>query len=178
MNKYFQQALFAVIISALSSLVYLQLSSKKVAYVDSAKLVNNYQSMIEARKIYQQKSSVWKANVDTLASEVQLTISNYEKESGTMTSKEKELSQELIRTRQRQFVEYQKAINEKAAQEDNQMTSHILEQVNSYIREYGDEHGYKIIFAATEYGNIAYAEEGIDITDKVLEGLNKGYAGQ
>jgi len=134
--------------------------------------------MIDARKAYQQKASVWKANVDTLANDVQQAIKDYEKESVSMTTKEKELSRELIRTKQKQLADYQKAIQNKAGQEDGQMTQQVLEEVNAYIEEYGKKHGYRIIFAATEYGNIAYAVDGLNITDEVLEGLNKRYTGQ
>src|SRR5688572_21510852 len=72
-----------------------------VVYVDSNKLINNYKGMQDARKVYQQKATSWKANVDTLAQEVQQQIMSYEKESGKMTAKERQLSQELIRTKQK-----------------------------------------------------------------------------
>jgi len=95
-----------------------------------------------------------------------------------MTKKEKELSQELIRTKQKQLMDYQRAMNEKAAQEDNTMTGQVLEQVNAYVKKYGEDKGYQIIMAATDYGNVAYADESLNVTDEVLEGLNKLYTGQ
>src|SRR5690349_7752668 len=81
-----------------------------IVYVDSNKLVNGYNGMIEARKAYQQKATVWKANIDTLANEVQQQIFKYEKEASKMTAKERALSQELIRTKQKQLAEYQQAL--------------------------------------------------------------------
>ena len=176
--KALQLALFTTLILGLGILYYLQFSSQRLVYVDSTRLVNNYQGMIEARKEFQQKANTWKANIDTLASEVQNSIKAYEKESISMTEKEKELSRELIRTKQKQLGEYQKAMNDKAGQEDAQMTTQVLEQVNSYIKKYGETRGYPIILAATQSGNIAYAEDGLDITDDVLEGLNNEYAGR
>lgn len=177
MRKRFQTAVIIVMAIALAVLYYFRFSSPQVVYVDSRRLINEYKGMIEAKKAYQQKSLLWKANIDTLATEVQESLKNYEKEIGKMTAREKQLSEELLRTKQQQLMDYQKAINEKAASEDSEMTARVLEQINVYIQNYGKEYGYKIIFAATQYGNIAYAEEGTDITDKVLEGLNKQYAG-
>ena len=69
-------------------------------------------------------------------------------------------------------------MNEKASQEDSEMTSQVIEQVNAYITKFGQDNGYQIIMAATEYGNVAYADESLDKTDKVLEGLNNSYNGQ
>ena len=86
---------------------YYIFKEQPIVYVDSNKLVNGFQGMVDARKVYQQKAMSWKANIDTLANEVQQQIFKYEKESSNMTVKERELSQELIRTKQKQLAEYQ-----------------------------------------------------------------------
>lgn len=152
--------------------------NKNIVYVDSAKLMNGYKGMQDARAAYQQKAGAWKANIDTLASEVQKQIFAYEKESPGMSPKERQLSQELIRTKQKQFADYQQAMNTQAQQEDAKMTGDVVTQVNAYLKKYGEAHGYKVILAATEYGNIAYADESLDITETILEGLNNEYAGK
>lgn len=159
-------------------LLYHFFAENKVAYVDSSRLINNYKGMTEARTAYQQKAQVWKANVDTLIHEVQLQIQKYEKESAKMTLRERELSKQLIQTKQQQAIDYQKATNEKATQEDNEMTRNVVDQINAYVKEYGKKHNCRIIFAATEYGNIAYASEDLDVTAEILEELNKRYTGK
>lgn len=151
---------------------------QKLVYVDSGKLVNEYKGMQDARAVYQKKAATWKANIDTLTSEVQQRIMNYEKESSKLTAKERQLSEELIRTKQKQLMEYQQAMNTQAKQEDSKMTGEVVQQINAYLKKYGEENGYKIVMAATEYGNIAYADEGLDITEDVLEGLNQEYSGK
>lgn len=157
---------------------FFSLSNTKLVYVDSNKLINGYQGMIDARAVYQKKASSWKANVDTLSSEVQRKIMDYEKESARMTAKEKQLSQELIKTKQKQLYDYQQAMSTQARQEDDKMTGEVITQINTYIKKYGESHNYKVILAATDYGNLAYADESLDITDEVLQGLNKEYKGQ
>lgn len=158
--------------------IYFFNHKQDIVYVDSVQLVNNYKGMQDARKAYQHKASTWKANIDTLANEVHRQIMNHEKETSKMTARERQLSQELIKTKQNQLVEYQRAMNTQAQQEDSKMTGEVVNQINAYLKKYGKAHGYKIVMAATEYGNIAYAEEGLDITKEVLEGLNKEYTGQ
>ncbi|HEY9008587.1 MAG TPA: OmpH family outer membrane protein, partial [Ohtaekwangia sp.] len=85
---------------------------------------------------------------------------------------------ELIRSKQKQFADYQQAMNTQAQQEDAKMTQEVVTQINAYLKKYGEANGYKIILAATQYGNLAYADEGLDITDEVLAGLNKEYSGK
>lgn len=172
-------AVSAVNLLGLIVVIVLQFQNgQQLVYVDSNKLISGYQGMVDARKVYQEKATSWKANIDTLTSEVQRQIMDYEKTSARMSVKEKQLSEELIRTKQKQLYEYQQAMNSQAQQEDSKMTGEVLTQINAYIKKLGESNGYKIILAATEYGNLAYADEALDITDIVLEGLNKEYSGK
>jgi outer membrane protein len=177
-----QRFLFGIGVLNLLAIITLSIivftNDQKVVYVDSSKLLNNYKGMQAARAAYQQKANAWKANIDTLANEIQQQIFTYEMESPKMTAKERQLSQELIRNKQKQFSDYQQAMNTQAQQEDSKMTSDVVTQINAYLKKYGESKGYKIILAATEYGNLAYADEGLDITDEVLEGLNREYSGK
>ena len=174
MNKNLSGVLTSLNFVGLLTLAFFHFSNQqKVAYIDSPKVINAYQGMVDARKVYQGKVAIWKANIDTLAKEIQKEIIKYEGESSKLTSKEKELTKQLIQTKQQQLAEYQKAINEKAGQEDAAATKKVIDEINAYIKKYGEEKNYTIVLAATEYGNIAYAKDYLDITDKVIEGLNK-----
>jgi len=154
---------------------YVFTNQQKLVYVNTGKLINEYKGMLDARDEYRKKATVWKANVDTLTSEVKRQIMRYEEDNATLSVKERKLTQDLIRTKQKQLNDYQQAINTQAQQEDEKMTSEVVRQINAYIKKYGEQGGYKIVIATTEYGNIAYADEGLDITADVLEGLNKEY---
>ncbi|HEY9004987.1 MAG TPA: OmpH family outer membrane protein, partial [Ohtaekwangia sp.] len=103
----FQRIILAIGIVNLLGIIVVSITifteNSKVVYVDSSKLLNQYKGMEAARAAYQQKAGAWKANIDTLANEVQQQIFKYEKESKSMTAKERQLSQELIRSKQKQF---------------------------------------------------------------------------
>lgn len=151
------------------------LKDDKIAYVDSARIFNEYKGSTEAKKAYQVKAKVWQANIDTLTSEVKNAIKQYEKSVATMTKKEQELSKQLIQTKQRQLADYQHGIEENAKQEDGKLTQSVVTQINAYLTKYGKEHNYKMIFIANQSGTIAYARQGLDISAEVIEGLNKDY---
>jgi len=158
--------------------IYLLKFKQQIVYVDSIQLVNGYKGMQSARNIFEQKSKLWKANVDTLTNEVKNQILNYEKENPKMTAREKKLSQDLIKAKQTQLVDYQRAISSQAQEQERKMMDDVVNQINAFLKKYGNEHGYTVILAATEYGNIAYADEGLNITKDVLEKLNNEYSGK
>lgn len=164
------------LILAGSAFFYSYKGRNKIGYVESSRVLTSYQGMIDASKAYQQKALIWKANIDTLSKELQTSINKYESEKKSLSTKEKALTEELLSNKQRQLIDYQRSIEEKAREEDQKMTQDVLAQVNSFLKQYAKGNGYDIVMGATESGNIVYTKEAYNITDEVLEGLNKEYS--
>jgi outer membrane protein len=150
-------------------------SSSKIAYVDSSKLLTGYKAMVEARAAFEKKQATWQSNIDTLTRDVQDAIKKYEKTAASGNETEKKLAKEIINGKQKQLYDYQAALRQNAGQEEQRLTQNVLATVNAYLLRYGKKQGYKLILIASN-GNIAYASPDMDITDKVVEDLNKEYA--
>ncbi|MEQ8627856.1 OmpH family outer membrane protein [Ekhidna sp.] len=169
--------LLAIVLIIQGVCLYTLFMDKKVVYVDTNVLLENYEGMKVARQEFQQKATQWQANLDTLRSELNREIQNYEAGKSGMSTKERELNEKLIGTKQQQLVDYQKGIQQKSQQEDYQMTEQILAEVNAFIESYGKKKGYTYILGANNSGNIVYAEDYLDITEELQEALNKNYQG-
>src|SRR5258705_2736292 len=96
-------------------------SGSTIAYVDSNKLLGGYNAMVQARTEFEKKEAAWKANIDSLTLDVQEAMKKYEKTAATGTDKEKQLSRELITTKQKQLYDYQNAIKQNASQEEQRV---------------------------------------------------------
>jgi outer membrane protein len=155
--------------------LFWQSQQRKIAYVDSVKLLDGYQAMAEARKGYAAKSRQWQANIDTLSADVHRAMREYERKSASMTSKERELSTQLLHRKQQELVTYQQAIQQSAQQEDSKSTQQVLTRVNTFLTRYGQAHQYDLILIATPAGAIAYAKPGLDLTEEVVQALNQEY---
>jgi len=177
-SKYLWIGIVLIIAFQVFSFSYSYLkSSEEIVYIDNAKLLNNYLGMTEARKEFETKSLSWKANIDTLVNEVTVAIKDFEKNNAQMSKKEQQLSKGLIKTKQQHLQNYQQAIQQQSAQADAQMTEEVLTKVNAFLSAYGEKNNYRIIMGANSSGNIIYAEDGLDITEEVLDALNKQYIG-
>lgn len=169
-------ALIALVISITSFVC--SSSHNELVYVDVNQLLEGYDRTKVEREAFTKKTQLLKANVDSLVTDWQSELKNYEKERATMTEKEKELKQELLATKQQQLNNYQQAIQKQIQDEDQKMTQTVINDINDYVKEYGKDHGHPIIFGAGGNGNIMYAEDASDLTEKVLEGLNAQYEGK
>jgi len=148
-----------------------------IAYVETAVLIDGYEGTKVARKQFEEKSKIWQANTDTLVMQWENEIKAYEKERSSMTDKEKELKEEILRNKQQQLGQYQETMKRKAQEEDQLMTQTVMNDINAYIEDYGKEAGFTYILGAAG-GNIVYAEDAQNITEEVLNGLNVEYKGK
>lgn len=137
--------------------------------------MKEFKGAITARKSYEVKVKTWQLRIDTLATEVQNALRAYEKSVAKMPLNEQQLSKQLISTKQQQLADYQRAVQENAQQEDKKLTQGIISEINAFLLEYGKNNHYEIILIANQSGTIAYAREGLDITEDVVKGLNEAY---
>ena len=64
------------------------------------------------------------------------------------------------------------------AQKQQEYTSQIWTQINTYVKEYGQQNDYSYILGANGSGSIMYGLESQNITDVVIEFVNKKYEGE
>ena len=149
--------------------------NSELVYVDVNKLLDGYSRTKVARAEFETKAKALNANVDSLIVNWQNELKLYEKERSKMTKKELQLKQELLSNKQQQVNNYQAAIQKQIQEEDKKVTQTVINDVNDYVKEYGKKHNYKVIFGASGGGNIMYADDVTDLTDKILAGLNEEY---
>jgi outer membrane protein len=169
-------SIIALVFSVIALGYTLLNEQKEVVSVDAVKLISKYKGLEEAKKSLQVRNQGWQANLDTLRREFQASVEDYNKSKATSTKRELKLMNEVIQGKQRNLSNYEQSIKEQIKKQDEELAGKILAKVNDYIKRYGKKNGYTIILAATQFGNVAFADETVDITDKVLTGLNEEYS--
>ena len=163
--------------STLGSFLYLN-SSDELVYVDVNKLMDGYKRTAVAKKEFEAKAGILKANADSLLVDWQNELKIYEKERSSMSTKELELKQELLSSKQQQINNYQQAVQKQIQKEDQKVSQTVINDINDFVKEYGKKHGHEIIFGANGGGNVMYARDSANLTDEILEELNNSYEGK
>lgn len=165
-----------LIIAAIGVMYFLHFSSQQqVAFVDTIKLLDKYEGMIDAKKKIEQQNGVLRSNIDTLAYELECQIKKYEKDRITMTPNEVKLAEELLHSKQQQFMQYRDASTNKQKEVENKITKEVIIKLNEYIKLFGQKNNFQIIVGGNASGTVLYVNNKIDITDKIIEGLNNEY---
>jgi len=167
-------AILSLVFSSVS-LVRSFAPTNKVASVDAVKLITQYAGIDELKRSSQERRKLLQANVDTLKMELRWSLQEYQKIKSTSSKKELAELEGDIRTRQENLLTYEQAIAAQIKKGDEELATELTNRVSGYIKKYGEQNGYTIILAASNSGNVAYAEDKVDITEQVLAGLNKEY---
>lgn len=149
----------------------------KIGYIDSARIFAEFKGTEDAQRSFDQEVEAWetqaaemKANLDSLDGEYQrqsLMLSDTRK-----AEKQQEITEK--RTAYESFVQSVWGPQGKLAEKNTELVQPIVEKINLVLQKLGDEEGYEIVFDAS-LGGIVYASDTIDLTDRVLEELNKGF---
>lgn len=132
---------------------------KSVVYVDKVKLFEGFKMTKEMKSIGEKEFEKKRLSVDSLYAVIQ-------KESQQSNSR---LVQEFVQKRDEldQF-------NQTFAIEES---SKIWKRINSYVKEFSQENGYKIVVGSQDNNEVLYADEKIDVTSQLLMYINKKYEG-
>lgn len=163
---------------SLGSFSYAYFNKTKVGFVRSADLFQGYVGMKEAKARYDEKVTVWQSNYDTLLKDYQASVNNFNLTYNKLNAKEKEERKQLLKSQISNLEQYKATLQEKIEKEDNALTDGVYNQVNTYIKEYGEKNGYTVILGTMTGGNILFAKDYIDVTDEVMKGLNEKFKGE
>ncbi|MGE3801224.1 MAG: OmpH family outer membrane protein [Candidatus Kapaibacterium sp.] len=147
----------------------------RIGVVRSDDLVYKYAGMVEAQGKYKGQFEVWEKEVDSLTSELKGEIELYEKSKSTMSQSDRTKREGELALLKQSLDQHKMNLSQKASEEDRELTEGVLNQINTFVEEYGREHGYDVIIGTGGSGNVLHAAEGLDITEDVLDELNKSY---
>ena len=149
--------------------------SQKIGYVDNSILINDYLEKKDIETKLQGKIVVYEKRRDSLSQVFQLEVKEAEVKSKNMSQTnlqklQQELQQKNQLISQRLQFEQQQITQESQAQNDS-----LIKKVRAFVKDYGNENGYAFILGSNEAGSVMFGKEESDLTQTILEALNKTY---
>jgi outer membrane protein len=159
----------------LTFLTFTTCQQQKIGFVDNVILINDYEERVDIEAKLQIKIEAFKTRTDSLRSAFELEIKEAELKARKMSQSEiQKLSQELQQKEQllSQRVQFEQ---QQIAQESQTLNDSIISKVKDFVRTYGASKGYNYILGSNEAGSVLYGEDASDLTQQILEDLNKSY---
>lgn len=160
------------------SLVLIGLTScqqNNIVFVDTAKLINDYQEKKDIETKYKARFEVFDKKTDSLSTAFQTEAMEFDSKAASMSkTAAQERYNQLLQKRQAMSQQLQMEQQSLSKESQTEIDS-LVSRVKAFIKDFGKEKGYTYILGANEAGSVLYGEEAKDITAEVLKALNEDY---
>jgi len=153
-------------------------AANKTGVIQMDKLVYDYIGMKEATKKYENKVLKWNKESDSLKNNLKALYQQIKLDSINHTTEKLNKDLKVFMLYRNAFAEFSQSMQVKASEEDKEMTSAVINQLNEVIKSYAIKEGYDVIFCNSPQSlTVGYSLEKYDVTKEVLEFANQQYEG-
>ncbi|PMD93232.1 molecular chaperone Skp [Siphonobacter sp. BAB-5405] len=148
---------------------------RAIVYVNADSLLNNYDFFKDTQKAFEQKGTQLDVELNQKGGAIQREIQIFQQRAGGMLAAEAQAKQLELQKKASDFENYrQKAANDLSVERADQ-TEKLYDNIFEYIKKYNNDNKYQYVLGYQKGGGILFADSKLDITQKMIEGLNKEY---
>lgn len=143
-------------------------AAEKFAYVDLSKIFSEYKKTKDYEKNIADKEQAYTTERDKRVNEVK----QLQDKLNLLSDKEKETKKAEVETRIKDLQEYDRQKQTDLRKEQDEKMKELLKDIEDAVKQQALKDGYSLVFNDRV---LVYEEKSLDITDKIIEILNKGY---
>lgn len=170
------KSLKSVLFVVLSLFLTVPVMAQKFGYVQSQKILAQYQEYVDAQNKLNEIRNGYDSEYQKMLKEYNDMLQEIDSQSLLLSPEKK---QEKMQKAQEKATAIEQFKYDKLGPQGEfykksmELTKPIIDKINALIAKIGKDDGYDYIFDASS-GSLVYAAPENDLTDRVLEELNKG----
>ncbi len=149
---------------------------RRTVYVQVDSLLTNYDFFKETKKELESKNFQLENELNTKGRSLQNEVAFFQQKAQTMTPEQARSTEAQLMKKQQDLVAYRDQAAQSLAREEATKNEQLYKNIRSYIEKYNKENGYEYVLGYSLGGGILFANPSLDVTQKIIEGLNKEHA--
>lgn len=191
--------LFGVLFLAIVFLYYLTLSGKKskepekkpaqtqtqvpaqgIAFVNIDSVIFKFDMFFDRRQDLMAKQQKAEAELNSKGKAYDKAVNDYKEKvtKGLITRATAAEMEQALTQQQQDLVNLRDNLQSNLMEEEQVMNRQIIDYITTYLEENKSEYSYQYILGKSFGSVVLYGDEALDITQRVLDGLNKKYKGE
>ena len=154
-----------------------EIATGGIAYVNIDTVVFKFNMYSDRRTELLDKQKKAEAELNSKGTQYEKGVKDYQDKvnKGLITrATAAEMEQSLLQ-QQQELVNLRDKLQSDLMEEDQVMNRQVLEYITTYLEEHKAEYNYQYIFGKSFGSVLLYGNSALDITQKVLDGLNAKY---
>jgi outer membrane protein len=149
-----------------------------IAYVNFDTLMQNYKYYEDLNQTYTQKTEKVAKQLENRGLTLQNEVVSFQKraQANLLSQNEFNTIQKNLANKQQDFQTYQQTVSAGLMEEERDLNKKLYDNILAYLQSYNADKKYDVIFNYRQGESIWLAEDALNITQQVLDGLNEEYA--
>lgn len=148
----------------------------KIAYINVDSLQKNYKFYSDLINKLKGRESKYEKELSQKSAAFEKKVMEFQKKAPTMTQFEGQTRQKELAEEEQRLYKLRDDFAIKFQNEEAKLNDEFQKDVKDYIKEFNKDKNYNIIIGASSIGNVVlYYDEGINVSNAVIKGLNSQY---
>ena len=151
---------------------------QKVGFVDTKYIIENYRTASDAQRAFDTEIAKYKRNADSLKIIYDRALAEFESQKLMLSEQGKAAKLIELNQLKKEYDDYTQDVwgkGGKMEQKNRELITPIVQKIQAVVLKVALKEGFSLILDASE-AKIVYAQTDLDLTDAVLDELNKEYA--
>lgn len=150
---------------------------EEIVYINLDSLMNSYDLYNELKTELMQEQQKLEANLNSKLKGYQRRAIEFQQkvEKRLVTTKQAEQMQQQLMNEQQSLAQLKDQLQMQLMEKEQEMTKQIYDKLNDYLEKYNKTKKHRIILGNTMGNVVLKADNKLDITNAILEGLNGEY---
>lgn len=147
-----------------------------VVFVNTDSLFENYDKYQALSKQYETKAQSLQTEYQNRAEGLQREVANYQQTRNNLTIGQARAVEEDLVKKEQNLMQYQQSLQQQLMQEESTMINDLYDGIQKYLDKYGKENNIQVVLTYSNSNrNVLFANDALDITKTIVEGLNQSY---
>lgn len=151
-------------------------AGRRTVYVQVDSLLTNYDFFKETKKELENKNFQLENELNTKGRSLQNEVAFFQQKAQTMTPEQARSTEAQLMKKQQDLVAYRDQAAQALARQEAEKNEQLYKNIRTYIEKYNKENGYEYVLGYSLGGGILFANPSLDVTKKIIDGLNKEHA--
>ena len=155
--------------------VALPVTAKGIVYINSDTLLDNIKYYQDMKNDFEAEQNRVKGELKAESDKLQADAATYQKQAIGMTDMERQQTEGNLGMRQQQLMEKKDNLLSKLDEKQGKASEELYAHISNYLHEFNKGKNYQFVLGYQKGGGILFANDSLDITKQIIEGLNKQY---
>ncbi len=150
---------------------------KRIVFVNSDSLLTNYQFYKDAQKEFENKGYRLQVDLGQRERALQAELQAIQQRAEAMTQAQLQAADMTLKKKGAELQQYSQQKQAELGQEQAKKNEELYNNIREYVAKTNKENKYEFVLGYSKIGGgILFADPSVDVTKKLVDGLNKEYA--